>query len=289
VSVKLLKSPFENAFRDVIRQARREIVCLSPYINSAGVSLLLNAVENAKTKRINILTNLSSQNIVDNVTQPAALLKVYESFAETTVSSLAKLHAKVYIVDEICAVITSANLTYGGLKSNFEYGVLIDDKTAIKTIKRDVLDYASLGHAFDQIFLMKIYEESKKIEQGQENQGRQRKDSELRLLLEQQQKIGALLINHYNNDDSRHRIFTKTIKFLLQKYGQLTTKELYALVQDLHPEMCDDTVRHITNKGRDYGIKWRHHVRQVQVSLKASGIIASQGQPRNHIWTLTKK
>ena len=289
MSVKLLKSPFENEFRDVMRQARRDIVFSSPYINDAGATILLDAVGNTKAKRINILTNLSPRNIVDNVTQPSALIKMYSAFGETTVSSLAKLHAKVYIADETHAIITSANLTYGGLKSNFEYGVLIDDTETVKSVKRDVLEYAALGLVFDQIFLTKIYEESKKIERIQEKPDRQRQDSELRLLLKQQEKIEAILTSRYDSDDTIYSIFTKTIIFLLQKYGQLTTKELYALIQDIHPEMCDDTVRHITNKGRDFGIKWRHHVRQAQVSLGKSGIIVGQGKPRNFIWTLITK
>lgn len=88
---------------------------------------------------------------------------MFDSFKETTVSSLAKLHAKVYIVDESFAMITSANLTYGGLKSNFEYGVLLDDKKTIKTIKQDIEEYATLGHVFDKIFIQKLFDESQNV------------------------------------------------------------------------------------------------------------------------------
>jgi hypothetical protein len=36
---------------------------------------------------------------------------------------------------QLSSSVTSANLTYGGIKSNFEYGVLIDDLESIKIIK----------------------------------------------------------------------------------------------------------------------------------------------------------
>jgi len=75
MSVKLLKSPFEKEFQSIIKRTKHEIVFSSPYINDAGVSILLNSV-NPANKSIHILTNLSAQNIVDDVTQPAALIKM---------------------------------------------------------------------------------------------------------------------------------------------------------------------------------------------------------------------
>jgi phosphatidylserine/phosphatidylglycerophosphate/cardiolipin synthase-like enzyme len=281
MSIKLLKSPFESEFRSVFNQAKKEIVFSSPYINDAGVSIMLNSIGNTKTKKINILTNLSVRNIVDNVTQPSAILKMYDSFKETTVTSLAKLHAKIYIIDELLAVITSANLTYGGIKSNFEYGVLIDDKKTIKTVKQDVLDYASLGLVFDKDFLSKIFQESQKIEKVQEKQIKNRTDSDLKLLLEQQQKIDTLLVKPYENKEARHSIFAKTIQYLLEKNQQLSTEEIYQLVQDIHPEMCDDNFKYKNGEK-----KWKIEVRQARFFLQRKGLVTQvPNQPHN--WTLS--
>lgn len=283
MSVKFLISPFESEFRTIIKQAKHEIVLSSPYINESGVSILINSSDNARNKSIHILTNLSAKNIVDNVTQPLALLKISEVFGNTTITSLAKLHAKVYIIDESIAVISSANLTYGGLKSNFEYGVLINEINEVRTIKRDVLEYASLGHIFDKIFLTKIYEESKKIEKIQEKQTKQQTDAELRLLLEQHQKIETILVSHYENKETRHGIFAKTIEFLLQKNKQLTTEEIYFLVQDIHPEMCDDGIKYKNGEK-----KWKIEIRQARFFLQKKGLVI-QVPNKQHNWTLTIK
>jgi HKD family nuclease len=282
MAITLLKSPFHNEFRTVLSKTKREIILSSPYINNAGVSILLDSIGDTADKSIRILTNLSARNIVDNVTQPAALLTMYDAFKETTVSSLNKLHAKVYIIDESYSMITSANLTRGGLKSNFEYGVLIKDQESIKTIKHDILDYASLGLTFDKAFLSKIYEESQKIERVQKKPEKELKDSELKLLLEQRRKIDTLFIHHYKNKETRHGIFVKTVEFLLKKYKQLSILELYELVQDIHPEMCDDAIEYHREK------RWKIEVRQALFFWRRKGVVTGVGEFHRQIWSFIK-
>jgi HKD family nuclease len=277
---KLLKSPFEREFRAALNKAKKEIVFSSPYINDMGASIFIESVRNPDNKSVRILTNLSTRNIVDNVTQPAALLKICASFSNTTISSLERLHAKVYIVDDSFAVITSANLTNGGLRSNFEYGAAIDDTETIKTIKRDILDYASLGHIFDREFLVKIHEESKKIEKIQLKKDTQRNDSDLKLLLAGQKKLDTIFALRYEDTETRHSIFTKTVLFLLEKHKQLTTHELYAFVQEIHPEMCDDNSTYHNEK------RWKIEIRQALFFWRRKGMVAGQGTSRNNTWIL---
>jgi phosphatidylserine/phosphatidylglycerophosphate/cardiolipin synthase-like enzyme len=110
VSFQTLKSPFERDFRNLVAKTRKEFLFSSPFINESGVNIFLDAVNKKPHLCIHVLTNLTTQNIVSNVTQPSALLKLFDVFQNTSVLSLAKLHAKVYIADESAAVITSANL-----------------------------------------------------------------------------------------------------------------------------------------------------------------------------------
>jgi hypothetical protein len=63
-----LKSPFEKEFRSILSKTQKEVVFSSPYINYGGVSILFDSISNINDKSINILTNLSAQNIIDNVT-----------------------------------------------------------------------------------------------------------------------------------------------------------------------------------------------------------------------------
>jgi phosphatidylserine/phosphatidylglycerophosphate/cardiolipin synthase-like enzyme len=53
---------------------------------------------------------------------------------------LAGLHAKAYVIDDKCALVTSANATHGGMKRNWECGVSIEDPKEIEEVATLVLD-----------------------------------------------------------------------------------------------------------------------------------------------------
>jgi phosphatidylserine/phosphatidylglycerophosphate/cardiolipin synthase-like enzyme len=53
------------------------------------------------------------------------------------VKNFHNLHSKIYLFDDKKCIITSANLTIGGLRNNYEYGLYIDDKLLLKRIKSD--------------------------------------------------------------------------------------------------------------------------------------------------------
>ncbi|MDR0910150.1 MAG: phospholipase D-like domain-containing protein [Spirochaetaceae bacterium] len=283
MSVKLLKSPFEKSFKEVMRQTKREITISSPFINNAGVSILLDSIENVDNKRLNILTNLSARNVGDNITQPSALLKLYNAFKETTVYSLSKLHAKVYIVDESSAIITSANLTYGGLAANFEYGVLINDDDTIQNLKYDILAYASLGYIFDKLLLVQIEDISQKIEHSYVKNKPNEEEMELQKLLKRQQEVNKILVSKYDNKETRHGIFTKTIMYILNRKNEMTIQDLYSFVQEIHPEMCDDSIEYHKEK------RWKIEVRQALFYWERKGIVKTEGKPGHYIWKLVSK
>jgi hypothetical protein len=53
--------------------------------------------------------------------------------------SMAGLHAKVYVVDNRCALVTSANATKSGMECNWECGVAIDDPSEIAELLKLIL------------------------------------------------------------------------------------------------------------------------------------------------------
>jgi len=52
----------------------------------------------------------------------------------TTVLSLARLHAKAYVIDSSHALVTSANATHGGMRRNWEFGLAIEDRDDVDQI-----------------------------------------------------------------------------------------------------------------------------------------------------------
>lgn len=276
MNLSLIKSPFENDFKILLGKTKRELTVSSPYINEDGIDIFSNAIRDKSKVRLNILTNLSVRNIIDDVTQPSALLKIYDDFKETKISSLAKLHAKVYVVDEIYAVITSANLTSGGLIGNFEYGVLIEDSKVVSTIKDDMLKYYSLGNILDKILLEKINEESSKlhrIKNRADDIGRNTKLA--KLLKKSTENLDFELLKNRVKEKTVNAIFSDTILYLLKKKGRLSTEELHPLIQSIHPDICDDSIDRIVN-GQHFGKKWKHLVRDAQQFLKRKRLICSE-------------
>ena len=76
-----------------------------------------------------------------------------------SVKSLSSLHAKIYIADQNKAIVTSANLTLGGLLSNTEYGVFIRDHDLVNRIHRDVTSFLEKSEPISYEKLRKICKE----------------------------------------------------------------------------------------------------------------------------------
>src|SRR5260370_13154197 len=66
-------------------------------------------------------------------------------FGQFRLFHMPSLHAKVYVADHKCAIITSGNLTEGGLKGNCEYGVFLRDAAQVAEIRVDFEGYSRLG------------------------------------------------------------------------------------------------------------------------------------------------
>lgn len=271
---KLLVSPWENDFINIISQVKRELFISSPFVNEDGVNILLNSIQTKSNVEITLVTNLTTQNIVNRITEPKALLELCKHFKQVKISSLGRLHAKVYLVDSKISVITSANLTTGGLINNFEYGVLIDDATLCSTIRGDMLKYYSLGNILDKNLLKKVSEEADKLYKIRNKTDKVVKNTKLGELLRKNTETieVELLKNRIKEGKTINAIFSDTILYLLKKKGALSTKEMHPLIQMMHPDICDDSIDRVID-GQRFGKKWKHLVRDAQQSLKKKHLI----------------
>ena len=272
--LKFIVSPWKNDFVSILRRTREELFISSPFIDSEGINVLLKTIPYPNQVRISIITDLSINNIRNRGISPAGLLRLYERVRELNVSSLGRLHAKVYLIDNRAAVITSANLTSSGLTSNFEYGVLVEDEESVESIRKDMEQYFSWGNKFTVETLRRIAEMSEEIWKLQREVEKENKDSELtRRLKEKTEELNIeILKNRVRGGKTINSIFSETIIYLLKKKGPLSTEELHPLIQTIHPDICDDSIDYVIN-GQNFGKKWKHYVRDAQVYLKKKGLI----------------
>ncbi len=275
---KFLISPWKNEFIEIISKTKKELFISSPFVNVEGVNILSNSIQTNSDIEISLITNLTTQNIVNRITEPKALLELYEQFKQVNISSLGRLHAKVYLVDDRMSIITSANLTNGGLVNNFEYGVLIDDSTLCSAIKEDMLKYYSLGNILDKDFLENVSEEADKLYNIRNETDAFVKNTRLgKFLRKTTERIDVeLLKNRIKEGKTINSIFSDTILYLLQKKGALSTEEIHPLIQTMHPDICDDSIDRVIN-GQHFGKKWKHLIRDAQQSLKKKRLIYLKG------------
>jgi hypothetical protein len=221
---------------------------------------------------LRILTNLDLTNISSAGFDIGSLLRLWSKF-NVSIASLGKLHAKAYIADDRVAFLTSANLTRGGLRENYEYGIIFRDKNIVSIILDDMDKYFNLGNVFDRQAIEDIKNE---VEGIKELQQKIDKNIELRnlnkLLKEKKNSLQTKILQNRIKTKTINNIFAETIKYLLETKGPLSTKELHPFIKNIHPDICDDTLDRVID-GQHFGKKWKHQVRSAQQYLYRKSLI----------------
>ena len=299
--MELLASPFQPAFDEFVQTARSSCVVCSPFITRRPIDALIASVKKRgleATLRVHVMTDLSARHLMEGVTDVAALCALQDALRHVTVTYLPRLHAKVYLAEDSFAVVTSANFTDGGAWANFEYGIRTRTPEAVAQIRRDMETYAALGSPVSPAKLAGLAERVRPLREAVRDEKRALTHSlrdatrELRNLLRDDQNLQKL--TQETEDDlfrirvdkrSLHAIFSETVLFVLAK-GPFTTADLHQQIQQIHPDLCDDTIDRVID-GVSFGKKWKHHVRGAQVGLRRANLIALD--PTTHLWQRTSQ
>lgn len=132
--MRLLKTPWKSEFLSLVNESESKIRITSPFIKENICNDIL------KTKKectnIELITSFKLMNLYSGALDIKGIGALINN-NNTTVKNYSSLHAKIYIFDDKKAIITSSNLTNGGLVNNFEYGVLIKEKNVVYEIIND--------------------------------------------------------------------------------------------------------------------------------------------------------
>jgi len=267
--ISTLVSPWHESFKSLLRQVSNSLLICSPFIGFRPCEEVAASLGTRGVPGVSLLvvTDLSVDHMLAGSTDVAGLLRLSEAIAETEIRILPNIHAKVYVADEKCAVVTSGNLTDRGLDLNLEYGVLLSDPSLVRRIKSDVACYASVGSVVDTArlrLLSRVVEELKDIKQSLEKTAKARFRREFHAkLLEAQGEVLCARAEGL----SAHAAFADTILFLL-KEGPKDTRTLYSEIRNIHPDLCDDNI-HLVIRGEPWSqVNWHHKVRHAQLFLK---------------------
>lgn len=282
--IELLQKNWRHQLSSMMKEANEEVFISSPYATIEGANFILNQVSDKlkETGKFIFLSNLSPLNITQGSTDPRAFEVLRSNISDFSLWHLPNLHAKVYISDKRKAIVTSGNLTAGGLYNNFEYGVQIDSLEHSAKIYDDIYSYSQLGSNIDKETLLAYLSISQEIKETYKKQQASTKESVTRRFAELFRKAEDELVKERLNVGAVHNIFTKTLLYILQKYGAMSTEHLHVYVQQIHPDLCDDSIDRVID-GKHYGKKWKHYVRNSQQHLKSKGLI----ELTNGTWHLT--
>lgn len=275
----LLPSPFGDAFADWQDAVSESCLLCSPYIT------MLRTKGIAQTVTVDVLTDISTANVVNGALDLDALLFLAGAVERTRITYLPRLHAKVFTADNRLAVIGSANFTEGGTYRNWEYGVRIRDEETVKQVRGDLNRYAHLGTVVSPDDLRAVRGDTDTLREAiraeQEEIRAKIRAASPRLTAISEDNLIRLRVK----ERSVKALFSDTILYLLAG-SAMTTAALNVAMKEIYPDLCDDTADRVID-GKHYGKLWKHAVRGAQVTLHRQGKIEYDKGTR--FWHLRKE
>ena len=123
MNFRLMDSGWDKELNAALAADCRSVRVICPFIKEKSAARLL---QHGHPKRLEIITRFNLDCFLDGVSDIAALRLLLQAGA--SVRGIKNLHAKVYLIGDRHAIVTSANLTEQGLTRNHEFGFGVRDE-----------------------------------------------------------------------------------------------------------------------------------------------------------------
>lgn len=263
---------WHSSLRDLLSSAREQVLVAAPFISQEG-SRLFSETVSARVKNtgcLNVITDLSPAHVCDGSLEPKALEALVATVPTSGIWHVPRLHAKVYAADASRAIVTSGNLTAGGFYRNREYGIEIRDPGMVQTILTHFDALRTLGARVSREQLSRYSQAASELRETYIQQQKRVDRRAVKMLRDAMQTVEDDLIRIRLAGGAMHTVFAKTIGYLLQKHGAMSTVQIHSYIKELHPDLCDDSIDRVID-GQHFGKKWKHAVRTAQQYLKKKG------------------
>ena len=276
-------SPVQERWLSLVESAECNLFLVAPFISRPPLEQVADILKRRQQPpNVQILTCISEHSLANGSLDVSALHDFVTAYPSSAIQHRETLHAKAYIADNHSAIVTSANLTRGGLLNNLEYSLLIQDAESVTQIRNDLERYASKASTLTTEDLQNFASETSALRNVQREAQRSidaAKSEQLRALMD---KMNREVLSIQVRGESTNSLFEKHILYVLEQLGPLTTPELHPFVQMEAPSLCDDDEDRVID-GVHFGKKWKHHVRNAQQSLKRKGRITLDAYRRWHL------
>ncbi len=278
--IELLARGWRGELAEIASAARRSVIIAAPFIKYDEAFWLCNLLHEG----VDVLTlaNLDVEAVSTAALDLAALRCLAEVSSFSRLIALSALHAKVFVVDEKAAIVTSGNLTRSGLDSNLEYGVLLEEPKLVRKVCDDMASFARLGSPVDLQTIDELAYLEIELRQARSDVIKKPTQAAIQRFDQVMRQARPAMVSAQVGDRTAHAVFGDAIHFVLAK-GPQTTKTIQQEVQYLMPELCDDS-EILMIKGERYGRIWKRRFRHAQLHLKRRGVVSYN--PSTREWAL---
>lgn len=280
--VQLINRGWRSSLVEVAEAAEESLLVAAPYVKDSEAAWLCSLLR----QDIEVLTlaRMELQAISSSALDVEALLRLARASPASKLIALPNLHAKVFVADEKCAIITSGNLTRSGLETNIEYGVVLREQTLVRTVREDILNFARLGSAVSPDAIADLLPLQTTIREAEAEVARTAPLEAKRRFDEIMWQAKPAFAAMQVGSRSANAIFGEAIQLALAE-GPQPTAVINERIRQMLPDFCDDTEDRVIN-GVHFGKRWKHNVRNAQQSLKRRGVVVYDDAME--IWMLTR-
>ena len=136
--MEILKTPWKDNLMKLVSQSKKSIKITSPFVKENVCNELLS-FKNRHTS-LELITSFKLMNIYSGSLDLSGLENVIKN--KGVVKNFPKLHSKIFLFDDKKVIITSGNLTNGGLLNNYEYGIYTEN---VEIVSKVVEDFSSIS------------------------------------------------------------------------------------------------------------------------------------------------
>ncbi|MBI5729524.1 MAG: NgoFVII family restriction endonuclease [Ignavibacteriales bacterium] len=133
----IIRNNWWSIFKNLVSQSK-SLKIVSPFISE---QIIVQIKKDFDLSNLEMITRYNLRDFAQNVSSLSALKLAVSNGAK--VYGVKNLHSKIYMFDNK-AIISSANLTSGGLYHNYECGILFDDKLLLKQLQDEFSKYKAI-------------------------------------------------------------------------------------------------------------------------------------------------
>jgi len=149
---RLVTTPSLKYLLDMVSSAKKEIIIVSPWIKHTTLQKLINVVNPKENITWKVLTRNNHDDFYAGFSDIDAFKVMIENNA-FDLRAIKRLHAKVYIVDGVSSLVTSANLTVGGMEINAEAGIASTDPNEVSELIKEFTAWFNEANSLDKLWL----------------------------------------------------------------------------------------------------------------------------------------